>query len=69
MDISLNSILKLFESAPLIFVLITGVFTIAALVYNVTEQRTQQQEKDTIFVLTILSGMLILGLMIVATQV
>lgn len=46
-----------------------GVFTIAALVYNATENRSLEEEKDNNFVLTILSGMLILGLMIVATQV
>ena len=46
-----------------------GVFTIAALVFNATENRTYQQERDTNLVLSILSGMLILSLMIVATQV
>lgn len=69
MDFSVNQVLSLFKSAPLIVILCVGVFTIAALVYNVSEQKTPQQEKDTTLVLSILSGMLILALMIVATQV
>lgn len=69
MDFSIQQILNVFSSAPLIAILMVGVFTIAALVYNATENRSLEEEKDNNFVLTILSGMLILGLMIVATQV
>lgn len=69
MDLNLNGLLNVFQSAPLIIILMVGVFTIAALVFNATENRTYQQERDTNLVLSILSGMLILSLMIVATQV
>lgn len=69
MELSLNGLLNIFQSAPLMIILLLGVVTISALVYNATEQRNLQQEKDTNLVLSILSGMLILGLMIVATQV
>ena len=69
MELSLNGLLNIFQSAPLMIILLLGVVTISALVYNATEQRNLQQEKDTNLVLSILSGMLILSLMIVATQV
>lgn len=69
MEMSLSGLLNIFHSAPLILILCVGVFTIAALVYNVTEYRTPEQQKETNLVLSILSGILILGLMIVATQV
>lgn len=69
MELSLNGLLNIFQSAPLMIILLIGSFTIAALVYNATEQRTIEQERDNTFVLSILSGFLILGLMIVATQV
>lgn len=69
MEFSLQQVLTVFSSAPLIAILMVGVFTIAALVYNATENRNLEEEKDNNFVLTVLSGMLILGLMIVVTQV
>lgn len=68
MELSLNGLMNVFQSAPLMVILLLGVFTIAALVYNATEQRNIEQEKETNLVLSILSGMLILALMIVATQ-
>lgn len=68
MELSLNGLMNIFQSAPLMVILLLGVVTIAALVYNATEQRNIEQEKETNLVLSILSGMLILALMIVATQ-
>ena len=65
----LNKLQTLVTSVPLIMVLFVGVFTIAALVYNAKEVRTFEQEQENNLVLTILGAMLILGLMIVTTQV
>lgn len=69
MEFSLDKLVAVLQSAPLIAILMVGVFTIAALVYNATESRNLEQEKEFNFVLSILSGMLILALMIVSTQV
>jgi len=69
MNFSLDQLFSLFKSVPLLAILFVGVFTIAALVYNVSEVRTQNEQKDTVFVLTILCGILILGMMIVMTQI
>lgn len=69
MNFSFDQLLSVFKSAPLLAILFVGVFTIAALVYNVSEVRTQEEQKDTVFVLTILCGILILGMMVVVTQV
>lgn len=68
MELSLNGLMNVFNSAPLVVMSLVGVFTIAALIYNATEQRTFQQEQDNSLVLSILSGMLILGMLIVVTQ-
>ncbi|MEB3150214.1 MAG: hypothetical protein VKL60_14485 [Sphaerospermopsis sp.] len=69
MEFSIGQALNVFQSAPLILISLLGVFVIGLLMYNMGEQKTQQQEKDTNLVLSILSAMLILALMIVATQV
>ena len=69
MNFSLDQLFSLFKSVPLLAILFVGVFTIAALVYNVSEVRTPNEQKDTVFVLTILCSILILGMMVVMTQV
>lgn len=70
MDFSVSQALSLFKSAPLIAILCVGVFTIATLFYNVSENsKTQEQQKDTVLVLSILCALLILSMMIVATQI
>ena len=69
MNFSLDQLFSLFKSVPLLAILFVGVFTIAALVYNISEVRTENEQKDTVFVLTILCSILILGIMVVMTQV
>lgn len=69
MNFSLDQLFSVFKSIPLLAILCVGVFTIAALVYNVSEIRTPNEQKDTVFVLSILCGILILGIMIVMTQI
>jgi len=69
MNFSLDQLFSLFKSVPLLAILFVGIFTIAALVYNVSEVRTENEQKDTVFVLTILCSILILGIMVVMTQV
>lgn len=69
MNFSFDQLFSLFKSVPLLAILFVGVFTIAALVYNVSEVRTENEQRDTVFVLTILCSILILGIMVVMTQV
>ena len=69
MNFSLDQLFSLFKSVPLLAILFVGVFTIAALVYNISEVKTSEEQKDTVFVLTILCSILILGMMVVVTQV
>ena len=57
------------QSAPVVGILVVGVFTIAALIYNVQQSNyTYEAQKDNLFVLTVLSAMMILGMMIVVVK-
>ena len=69
MNFSFDQLFSVVKSVPLLAILFVGVFTIAALVYNISEVKTSEEQKDTVFVLTILCSILILGMMVVVTQV
>lgn len=69
MNFSFDQLFSVVKSVPLLAILFVGVFTIAALVYNISEVKTTEEQKDTVFVLTILCSILILGMMVVVTQV
>ena len=57
------------QSAPVVGILLVGVITIAALIYNVQQaDYSYEAQKDNIFVLTILSAILILGMMVVVVR-
>lgn len=66
-----SGLMALFQSAPKVVIFIAGAFTIGALIYNVqnlSDTYVNGEQKDTFFVLSILSAILILGLMIVVAQ-
>lgn len=69
MNFSFDQLFSVVKSVPLLAILFVGVFTIAALVYNISEVKTTEEQKDTVFVLTILCSILILGMMVVVTQI
>ena len=61
-----SSIFGALQSAPVVGILLVGVITIAALIYNVQQaDYSYEAQKDNIFVLTVLSAILILGMMMV----
>ena len=61
-----SNIFGALQSAPVVGILLVGVVTIAALIYNVQQaDYSYEAQKDNIFVLTVLSAILILGMMMV----
>lgn len=66
-----SGLLNLFQSAPKTVIFLVGAFTIAALIYNVQNSNhtyMNGEQKDNFFVLSVLSAILILGMMIVVAQ-
>lgn len=64
-----SGLMALFQSAPKVAIFLVGVFTIGTLIYNVQKSDdSYMNQRDNIFVLTLLSGMLILGLMVVVAN-
>jgi heme A synthase len=64
-----SNIFGAIQSAPIVGILLAGVFTIAALIYNVQQaDYSQEAQKDNVFVLTLLSAIMILGMMMVVVR-
>ena len=64
-----SNIFGALQSAPIVGILLVGVVTIGALIYNVQQaDYSQEAQKDNIFVLTLLSAIMILGMMVVVVK-
>ena len=64
-----SNIFGALQSAPIVGILLVGVVTIAALIYNVQQaDYSPEAQKDNIFVLTLLSAIMILGMMVVVVK-
>ena len=64
-----SNIFGALQSVPIVGILLVGVITIAALIYNVQQaDYSYEAQKDNVFVLTVLSAIMILGMMIVVVK-